>query len=147
MQGPGADGVGVVGQLDPGGGVRDPVVDGQFVLISRPFRLAMPERDSGIMSQRAKLERRRYQAGLRLAQIFLTEQGVVAAVSRRSVIKAAGIPDPVGGPGDELLRQDVGIIGRRAARPGSVKILGVGDGHRRRRGGRLSPEDKGKEKG
>ena len=132
MECPCTDTVGIMGQLNPGTGVRDPVVDGQIVLVSGPFRLDVPEGELGVMSERAELERRRDQAGLRLAPVLLVEEGVVAAVGGRVLVEAAGVLDPVGRAGDKLLGPDVGIITGRPAAPGSVEVLGIGHRHDRR---------------
>lgn len=145
MQGPGPDGIRVVGQLNPGTGIGDPVVDGQFVLIPSPLRLAVPEGELGALGPGAEGERRGDQAGLRPAPVLLIEEGVIVAVRGRGLVEAAGILDPVGGPGDELLGPDVGIVGRGSPRPGTVEILGVGDGHPGGGRGRLTPAESGKE--
>ncbi len=133
MQGPGADGIRIVGQLDPGTGVRNPVVDGQFVLVPTPLRLGVPETQAGIARQGPELQGRRDQPGRGTRPVFLVEKGVVTAVSRRGFIETPGVLDPVGGPGDELFGPDIGVVGRGAPRPGAVEIFEIRNAHRGRR--------------
>jgi len=136
MERPSADGVRVMGQLNPGCAIRHPVIDGQLVLVAAPFRLAVPEGELGILGPGAERQRRRDQAGLRPGPVLLIEKRVVPAVSGRGLVKASGVLHPVGGAADELLGPDVGVVAGGAAGPGSVEVLEIRDRHRGRgRGG------------